>query len=154
MMMHVQSLSEALCNFYLAVIEAPVFSTPLKEVIAEAGNPLELPATLIPFTEPVETVWQKDNKPVDTNAKTSFSDGKCTLKMDSCSLADTGEYAVTVKNSAGTVTSSAKITIKSTFNHFILIYDPPPFVSFIVVRQVLTFMPLSIKRFYPLKFYL
>ena len=124
MMMHVQSLSEALCNFYLAVIEAPVFSTPLKEVTAEAGNPLELPATLIPFTEPVETVWQKDNKLVEKHAKSTRSNGVCTLKIDFCSLADTGEYAVTVKNSAGTVTSSAKITIKGLFYHSVLIYYP------------------------------
>ena len=116
----------ALSNFYLAVIEAPVFSTPLKEVTAEAGKPLELPARLIPFTEPVETVWQKDNKPVEKHAKSTRSNGVCTLKIDFCSLADAGEYAVTVKNSAGTVTSSAKIIINGLINHYLIIYFPTP----------------------------
>ena len=124
MMMHVQSLSEALCNFYLAVIEAPVFSTPLKEVTVEAGKPVELKATLIPFTEPVETAWLKNNKPIEKHARSTSSNGVCTLKIDFCSLADTGEYAVTVKNSAGTVTSLAKITIKGLFYHSVLIYYP------------------------------
>ena len=104
----------------------PVFLAALKDATVESGTPLELTVGINAPAEPVEVVWQKDNKPVETKTKTSFSDGKCTLKIDSCSLADAGEYAVIVKNSAGTVTSSSKITIKGFFNHSVLIFYPAP----------------------------
>ena len=105
-------------NFYLASIEAPVFSTQLSAVSAEAGTPLELTATINRFAEPVESTWQKDNKPVDTKAKgvrAACEKGQCTLKIDSCSLADAGEYTVTVKNQTGVDISSAKIAITGYF---------------------------------------
>ena len=99
----------------IAAVSAPVFSAQLKEATVEAGKPLELTAAINPAAEPVEAVWQKDKKPVDTKAKgvsTSCVKGQCKLKIDSCSTADAGEYSVTVKNPSGSVTSTAKITIK------------------------------------------
>ena len=101
-------------DFNLIAAAAPVLLAPLKESIVSAGNLLELIATINAAAEPVEAVWQKDNKPVDTNAKgvtSTCENGRCTLKIDSCWSADAGEYSVTVKNPAGNVTSSAKITV-------------------------------------------
>ena len=102
-------------RLYPAAIEAPVFATPLKAGTVESGQPLELAAAINSFAEPVEAAWQKDNKPIDMNTKcitAACENGKCSLKIDSCSLADAGEYSVTLKNPSGSVTSSAKITIK------------------------------------------
>ena len=102
---------------FLAAVPAPAFSTPLKDAAVEAGKPLELTAAINPAAEPVEVVWQKDKKPVDTKAKgvtASCTKGQCTLKIDSCSPTDAGEYSVTVNNTSGTVTSSANVTIKGT----------------------------------------
>ena len=110
-----------LFNFFKAGMEAPVFSTPLKEMTVEAGNPLELAASINAFSEPVEVGWQKDNKPVNTNVKgtaASCKKGVCKLLIDSCSLADSGEYSITVKNPFGSVTCSSKITIKGF--HFVI----------------------------------
>ena len=98
----------------LIAAAAPVFMVPLKDATFEAGNALQLTATINAAADPVEAVWLKDNKPIDTNMKgvaASCEKERCTLKIDSCSLTESGEYSVTVKNPAGTVTSSAKITV-------------------------------------------
>ena len=103
-------------------VQAPILSTPLKETTVEAGKPLELAVAINPEAEPVEVVWQKDKKPVDTKAKgvsTSCAKGQCTLKIDFCSSTDAGDYSVTVKNPSGTVTSTAKITIKGCYFSFL-----------------------------------
>ena len=96
----------------------PVFLAALKDATVESGTPLELTVAINAPAEPVEVVWQKDNKPVETKAKgvtASCPKGQCTLKIDPSSLADAGEYSVTVKNPSGSVRSSAKITIVRTF---------------------------------------
>ena len=87
---------------------------PLKDATFEIGYEIQLTATVNAAAEPVEAVWQKDSKPLDTKSKgvtAKCKKGKCTLKIDPCSVADDGEYAVTVKNPSGTVSSSANITI-------------------------------------------
>ena len=88
---------------------------PLRGVTAEAGKTLELTAEIDRGAELVEATWQKDNKPIDRNARgitASYQNGQCKLRIDSCSLADAGLYSVTVKNPAGSATSWAKIIIK------------------------------------------
>ena len=77
----------------------------------KAGKPLELTATINKFAEPIEAVWQKDNNVVVNAAKTTYSNGQCMLKIDSCTLVDTGEYSVTVQNPSGSSKSFAKITV-------------------------------------------
>ena len=81
----------------------------------ETGKTLELTAEINRVAELVEATWQKDNKPIDMNARgitASYQNGQCKLKIDSCSQADAALYSVTVKNPAGSATSSAKIIIK------------------------------------------
>ena len=102
------------CNsVYLAAINA-VLSTPLKDVTVEAGKPLQLTAVLNPVASALKLAWQKNNNQIDTKAKgvsASWANGRCTLKIDSCSLADAGEFSVTWKNPRFII-SSAKIIIK------------------------------------------
>ena len=110
-------------------MEAPVFTIPLPRIILEAGKPLELAAAINPFNQPFETVWQKDKKAILANAigiTTSFTKGCCTLKIDSCSLTDAGEYSVTVRNQSAFVTASMKITIKGVRNYFEFISHSSP----------------------------
>ena len=88
---------------------------PLKDASVELGKPLELTAKINLAAEPVDAVWQKDNKPIDTK-KGGFTTlcvkGQCTLKIDACRGEYSGEYSVTVKNPSGHVTSAAKLTVK------------------------------------------
>ena len=88
---------------------------PLKDASVELGKPLELTVKINLAAEPVEAVWQKDKKPIDTK-KGGFTSlcvkGLKTLKIDAFRGEDTGEYSVTVKNPSGHVTSSAKLTVK------------------------------------------
>ena len=108
------SLRDA-CNYSnLFTAAAPVFLASLKDATVNAGIQLELSTAINAAAEPIEAAWQKDNKPIDTKAKgvtALCQHSQCTLKIDSCSLADAGEYSVTVKNPSGSVKSSAKITI-------------------------------------------
>ena len=111
--------------FKLFTAAPPVFLALLRDTTVEAGKPLELTAAINAAAEPVEAVWQKDKKPVDTKSKgltASCQNRQCTMKIDSCTLADSGEYSVIVKNPSGSVTCYSKITIKGLFNYSKLIY--------------------------------
>ena len=89
----------------------PIFLATLKDATINEGMPFELTADINATAEPVEAAWEKDNIPVDTKAKGVTSEGQRKLSIDSCSVADTGEYSVTVKNPSGSARSSAKITV-------------------------------------------
>ena len=119
---------------FLAVIEAPAFLAQLKGVPAEAGKTLELTAAINRVCEPVEVIWQKDNKPLDRKAQgitASCQNGQYKLKIDSCSLTDAGLYSVTVKNPLGSATSSAKITIKGISSLYVKITINPIWIKLV-----------------------
>lgn len=106
---------DAFCYFVPFAAATPVLLTPLKDATVEAGKALELTAAINVASGQVEAVWQKDSKPIDTNAKSiraSCHKGHCTLRIDSISPADAGKYSVILKNPSGSVTASSKITVK------------------------------------------
>ena len=94
--------------FILAAIEAPAFSASSKGVALQAEKPLQLTPAVNPFTEPVGAIKIID--PKEKGIAVSEEKGQCTLKIDFSSMADAGEYTVTLKNPSGSASFSGTIT--------------------------------------------
>ncbi|KAM6986598.1 striated muscle preferentially expressed protein kinase [Aplochiton taeniatus] len=96
------------------ISEAPVFESPLQDMVAVAGTDVLLKCIIagIPFPE---VSWRKDNTAMTSSANYVIkTEGeRHTLLIKSSKLSDGGTYLVTATNEVGKVSSSATLSIKT-----------------------------------------
>nr|XP_055071320.1 coiled-coil domain-containing protein 141 isoform X1 [Misgurnus anguillicaudatus] len=97
----------------LAAGSGPNFTKPLSNATVMEGSPVTLEVEVTGFPEPTLT-WFKNGHTLanDEHIQLSNKDGKHALYIQSAAVTDSGQYAVTASNSAGTVSSSSMLQVK------------------------------------------
>ncbi|CAH1395285.1 unnamed protein product [Nezara viridula] len=90
---------------------APRFMTPLNGCIVDQERPVFLEALIDGHPTP-EISWTRNNGPIPSDAETSWSLGKATLRISSATTQHGGRYSLTASNTAGSTTSSADVVVK------------------------------------------
>lgn len=68
---------------------------------------------ILPGHPAPEISWTRNNGPVPSDAETSWSLGKATLRISSATTQHGGRYSLTASNAAGSASSSADVVVKS-----------------------------------------
>ncbi|XP_016767640.1 obscurin isoform X7 [Apis mellifera] len=92
----------------------PSFSKSLEDVKIVVGEPLKLEAQVVAFPNP-EVQWFKNGIPLRQTKEMYFINepiGIIGLRIDSCRPEDAGTYSMTVSNSLGETTGTAKVEIE------------------------------------------
>ncbi|XP_043255290.1 obscurin-like isoform X3 [Colletes gigas] len=92
----------------------PSFSKPLEDIKAIVGQPLKLEAQVVAFPNP-QVQWFKDGIPLRQAKEIFFMNepnGLIGLRIDSARPEDAGTYSMTVSNSLGEITGTAKIEVE------------------------------------------
>lgn len=119
-------------NDYVVIISAerrkPSFSKSLEDVKIVVGQPLKLEAQVVAFPNP-EVQWFKNGIPLRQTKEMYFINepiGMIGLRIDSCRPEDAGTYSMTVSNSLGETTGTAKVEIeeKETRPEFVVNLQP------------------------------
>ncbi|XP_066905382.1 uncharacterized protein [Halyomorpha halys] len=90
---------------------APRFMTPLNGCIVDQERPIFLEAVIDGHPTP-EISWTRNNGPIPSDAETSWSLGKATLRISSATTQHGGRYSLTASNTAGSASSSADVVVK------------------------------------------
>ncbi|XP_054275491.1 muscle M-line assembly protein unc-89 isoform X3 [Macrosteles quadrilineatus] len=92
---------------------APVFVTPLSNVMARAGQKIKLEGEVSGSPEP-QLQWNHNGKmlPEARDIKVQYQSGKIVLTIPEAFPKDAGTYSLTATNSAGSVTGSCTVTVK------------------------------------------
>ncbi|KAF0303153.1 Titin [Amphibalanus amphitrite] len=95
----------------------PRFLTPLQGQMVRQGETARLEGAYTGSPAP-EVQWLRDGAPLPADAAprlvTSHEPGRVTLTVDDVTEADAGRYTCTMKNAAGTATSTADLVVKKT----------------------------------------
>ncbi|OAD62661.1 Muscle M-line assembly protein unc-89 [Eufriesea mexicana] len=116
----------------------PSFSKPLEDTKAIVGQPLKLEAQVVAFPNP-QVQWFKDGIPLRQTKEIYFMNepnGLIGLRLDYVRPEDAGTYSMTVSNSLGETTGSAKVEVEEKEKR-------PEFVT--------TLQPLSVVEGFPAK---
>ncbi|XP_043515961.1 obscurin isoform X6 [Frieseomelitta varia] len=116
----------------------PSFSKSLEDTKAVVGQPLKLEAQVVAFPNP-QVQWFKDGIPLRHSKEIYFMNepnGVIGLRIDHVRPEDAGVYSMTVSNSLGEITGSAKVEVEEKEKR-------PEFTT--------TLQPLSIVEGYPAK---
>ncbi|XP_048050442.1 coiled-coil domain-containing protein 141 isoform X2 [Megalobrama amblycephala] len=91
----------------------PNFSKPLSNATVMEGSPVTLEVEVTGFPEPTLTWFKNGHKLAnDEHIELSHKEGKHALFIHSSAVRDSGQYVVTVSNSAGTISSSSMLQVK------------------------------------------
>ncbi|XP_031365474.1 obscurin isoform X3 [Apis dorsata] len=106
----------------------PSFSKSLEDVKVVVGQPLKLEAQVVAFPNP-EVQWFKNGIPLRQTKEMYFINepiGMIGLRIDSCRPEDAGTYSMTVSNSLGETTGTAKVEVeeKETRPEFVVNLQP------------------------------
>nr|XP_033194935.1 obscurin isoform X7 [Bombus vancouverensis nearcticus] len=116
----------------------PSFSKPLEDAKAIVGQPLKLEAQVVAFPNP-QVQWFKDGIPLRQSKEIYFMNepnGIIGLRIDYVRPEDAGVYSMTVSNSLGEITGSAKVEIEEKEKR-------PEFIT--------TLQPLNVVQGFPAK---
>ena len=116
----------------------PSFSKPLEDAKATVGQPLKLEAQVVAFPNP-QVQWFKDGIPLRQSKEIYFMNepnGIIGLRIDYVRPEDAGVYSMTVSNSLGEITGSAKVEIEEKEKR-------PEFIT--------TLQPLNVVQGFPAK---
>nr|XP_012153983.1 PREDICTED: muscle M-line assembly protein unc-89-like isoform X1 [Megachile rotundata] len=116
----------------------PSFTKPLEDTKAVVGQPLKLEAQVVAFPNP-QVQWFKDGIPLRQAKEIYFMNepnGMIGLRIDNCRPDHAGTYSMTVSNSLGEITGSAKVEIEEKEKR-------PEFVA--------TLQPLTVVEGFPVK---
>ncbi|XP_060826020.1 obscurin isoform X7 [Bombus pascuorum] len=116
----------------------PSFSKPLEDAKAVVGQPLKLEAQVVAFPNP-QVQWFKDGIPLRQSKEIYFMNepnGIIGLRIDYVRPEDAGVYSMTVSNSLGEITGSAKVEIEEKEKR-------PEFIT--------TLQPLNVVQGFPAK---
>ncbi|XP_076638516.1 obscurin isoform X8 [Colletes latitarsis] len=116
----------------------PSFSKPLEDMKVIVGQPLKLEAQVVAFPNP-QVQWFKDGIPLRQAKEIFFvnePNGLIGLRIDSARPEDAGTYSMTVSNSLGDITGTAKIEVEEKEKR-------PEFVG--------TLQPLTVVEGFPVK---
>ncbi|XP_043582472.1 obscurin isoform X6 [Bombus pyrosoma] len=116
----------------------PSFSKPLQDAKATVGQPLKLEAQVVAFPNP-QVQWFKDGIPLRQSKEIYFMNepnGIIGLRIDYVRPEDAGVYSMTVSNSLGEITGSAKVEIEEKEKR-------PEFIT--------TLQPLNVVQGFPAK---
>ncbi|XP_018318315.1 muscle M-line assembly protein unc-89 isoform X3 [Mycetomoellerius zeteki] len=114
--------------------EKPTFTSPMRDISVEEGQPLTLDVSFA--GNPIPNVnWTKDGEPIEPSERVTTScDGKKVgLQIDSCKPKDAGIYGCRLSNPLGEDTISANAIIRK-------VYQSPTFTQkFTDLQQLPTF---------------
>lgn len=125
-------------NIISAARRKPSFSKPLEDAKAIVGQPLKLEAQVVAFPNP-QVQWFKDGIPLRQSKEIYFMNepnGIIGLRIDYVRPEDAGVYSMTVSNSLGEITGSAKVEIEEKEKR-------PEFIT--------TLQPLNVVQGFPAK---
>ncbi|XP_011689399.1 PREDICTED: muscle M-line assembly protein unc-89 isoform X3 [Wasmannia auropunctata] len=114
--------------------EKPTFTSPMRDVSVEEGQPLMLDVSFIGNPIP-DVSWTKDGEPVEPSERVTMScDGKKVgLQIDPCKPKDAGVYGCRLSNPSGEDTTSANAIVRK-------VYQSPTFTQrFTDLQQLPTF---------------
>ncbi|XP_024880177.1 obscurin isoform X5 [Temnothorax curvispinosus] len=114
--------------------EKPTFTSPMRDVSIEEGQPLKLDVSFVGNPIP-DVSWTKDGEPVVPSERVTMScDGrKVGLQIDPCKPKDAGVYGCRISNPLGEDTTSANAIVRK-------IYQSPTFTQrFTDLQQLPTF---------------
>ncbi|XP_026827528.1 obscurin isoform X4 [Ooceraea biroi] len=114
--------------------EKPAFTSPMRDVSIEEGQPLTMDASFIGNPIP-DVSWTKDGEPVEPSDRVIMScDGKkVSLQINPCEPKDAGVYGCRLSNPLGEDTTSANAIVRK-------VYQSPIFTQkFTDLQQMPTF---------------
>lgn len=114
--------------------EKPAFTSPMRDVSVEEGQPLALDVSFVGSPIP-DVSWTRDGEPVRPSERVTMScDGrKVGLSIDPCDVKDAGVYGCRLSNPLGEDTTSANAVVRK-------VYQPPTFTQkFTDLQQLPTF---------------
>ncbi|XP_071572462.1 protein Obscurin isoform X5 [Temnothorax nylanderi] len=114
--------------------EKPTFTSPMRDVSIEEGQPLKLDVSFVGNPIP-DVSWTKDGEPVVPSERVTMScDGrKVGLQIDPCKPKDAGVYGCRISNPLGEDTTSANAIVRK-------VYQSPTFTQrFTDLQQLPTF---------------
>ncbi|XP_011878155.1 PREDICTED: muscle M-line assembly protein unc-89 isoform X5 [Vollenhovia emeryi] len=114
--------------------EKPAFTSPMRDVSVEEGQPLTLDVSFVGNPIP-DVSWTKDGEPVVPSERVTMScDGKKVgLQVDPCKPTDAGVYGCRISNPLGEDTASANAIVRK-------VYQPPTFTQrFTDLQQLPTY---------------
>ncbi|KAL0112243.1 hypothetical protein PUN28_011952 [Cardiocondyla obscurior] len=114
--------------------EKPAFTSPMRDVSVEEGQPLALDVSFV--GNPIPDVnWTKDNEPIVPSERVTMScDGrKVGLQINPCNPKDAGVYGCRISNPLGEDTTNANAIVRK-------VYQSPTFTQrFTDLQQLPTF---------------
>lgn len=114
--------------------EKPAFTSPMRDVSVEEGQPLTLDVSFV--GNPIPNVnWTKDGEPIESSERvtTSCNGKKVGLQIDPCKPKDAGVYGCRLSNPLGEDAISANAIVRK-------VYQSPTFTQkFTDLQQMPTF---------------
>lgn len=107
------SVGTATCCTELKIIDKPSFVKTFKSMSVAVGNPLRLECQVNEDTG-VSIVWLKDGKKIHNtmDCKLSFEEKTASLEIPKAKIKDSGKYACTAANDAGSSECSSVVTVQ------------------------------------------
>uniref|UniRef100_A0A336ML28 CSON001463 protein n=1 Tax=Culicoides sonorensis TaxID=179676 RepID=A0A336ML28_CULSO len=111
-----------------ASYEPPSFEAPLGDATVTEGDKFMFECHVKGFPDPT-VQWYKDGIPIakDSDYKTNYEAGVCTLQIDETFTADTAIFTCKASNSVGVAETAAKLFVRETSPEEVM--TPPMFVK-------------------------